>query len=120
VAPETRGLIDARRLALMKPGALLINVAPRIVDDDALYAALKDGQQHESGRAKAALERTRLDEGFLHRVQRVAIGKALDGDELGADVFLSPPAPVLRRFLLPGSLKERDTWSNCPAHRENR
>jgi hypothetical protein len=39
--------------------------------------------QHESGRAKAALERTRLDEGFLHRVQRIAIGKALDGDELG-------------------------------------
>src|SRR5215469_1116000 len=27
LAPETKGLIDARRLALMKPGALLINVA---------------------------------------------------------------------------------------------
>jgi len=44
LAPETRGLIDARRLALMKPGALLINVArSRMVDEDALYAALKDG-----------------------------------------------------------------------------
>ena len=44
LAPETTGLIDARRLALMKPGALLINVArARIVDEDALYAALKDG-----------------------------------------------------------------------------
>jgi phosphoglycerate dehydrogenase-like enzyme len=43
-APETRGLIDARRLALMKPGALLINVArAAIVDEDALYTALKDG-----------------------------------------------------------------------------
>jgi phosphoglycerate dehydrogenase-like enzyme len=40
----TTGLIDARRLALMDPGALLINVArARIVDKDALYAALKDG-----------------------------------------------------------------------------
>jgi D-3-phosphoglycerate dehydrogenase / 2-oxoglutarate reductase len=27
LAAETKGLIDARRLALMKPGALLINVA---------------------------------------------------------------------------------------------
>jgi phosphoglycerate dehydrogenase-like enzyme len=44
LAPETTGLIDARRLALMKPGALLINVArAAIVDEDALYAALKDG-----------------------------------------------------------------------------
>ena len=45
LAPETQGLIDGRRLALMKPGALLINVArAAIVDEDALYAALKDGR----------------------------------------------------------------------------
>jgi phosphoglycerate dehydrogenase-like enzyme len=45
LAPETKGLLDARRLALMKPGALLINVARAgIVDEDALYAALKDGR----------------------------------------------------------------------------
>jgi phosphoglycerate dehydrogenase-like enzyme len=44
LGPETRGLIDARRLALLKPGALLINVArAAIVDEDALYDALKDG-----------------------------------------------------------------------------
>jgi phosphoglycerate dehydrogenase-like enzyme len=44
LGPETTGLIDARRFALMKPGALLINVArARIVDEDALYAALKNG-----------------------------------------------------------------------------
>jgi len=44
LAPETKGLIDARRLALMKPGALLINVArAAIVDEDALYASLKEG-----------------------------------------------------------------------------
>ena len=44
LAPETKGLIDARRLALMKPGALLINVArAAIVDEDALYVSLKDG-----------------------------------------------------------------------------
>jgi phosphoglycerate dehydrogenase-like enzyme len=45
LAPETKGLIDTRRLALMKRGAVLINVArARIVDEDALYIALKNGQ----------------------------------------------------------------------------
>ena len=33
-----------RRLGLMKPGALLINIGrARIVDEEALYAALRDG-----------------------------------------------------------------------------
>jgi phosphoglycerate dehydrogenase-like enzyme len=44
LTPETRGLIDARRLGLMKPGAVLINVArAEIVDEDALYRALHEG-----------------------------------------------------------------------------
>jgi phosphoglycerate dehydrogenase-like enzyme len=43
LTPETRGLIDARRLALMKRSAVLINVARGdIVVEDALYAALKN------------------------------------------------------------------------------
>ena len=42
---ETRGLLDARRLALMKPTALLINIGrAAIVDEEALYAALRDGR----------------------------------------------------------------------------
>jgi phosphoglycerate dehydrogenase-like enzyme len=39
---ETRGLIDARRLGLMKPTAALVNVARgEVVDEDALYEALR-------------------------------------------------------------------------------
>jgi phosphoglycerate dehydrogenase-like enzyme len=43
LGPETRGLIDARRLALMKPTALLINIGRAlIVDEAALYGTLRD------------------------------------------------------------------------------
>ncbi|HVC55502.1 MAG TPA: 2-hydroxyacid dehydrogenase [Stellaceae bacterium] len=44
LGPETTGLIDARRLALMKPGAFIINIARgQVIDEDALYAELRDG-----------------------------------------------------------------------------
>jgi phosphoglycerate dehydrogenase-like enzyme len=43
LGPETTGLIDAQRLALMKPTAFLINIARgQVIDEDAVYAALRD------------------------------------------------------------------------------
>jgi phosphoglycerate dehydrogenase-like enzyme len=45
LSPETRRLLDARRLSLMKPSAYLINVArAEIVDERALYTALANGR----------------------------------------------------------------------------
>jgi phosphoglycerate dehydrogenase-like enzyme len=45
LGPETTGLIDARRLALMKPTAFLVNIARgQVIDEDAVYAALRDGK----------------------------------------------------------------------------
>jgi phosphoglycerate dehydrogenase-like enzyme len=41
--PETEGLIDARRLGLMKRSAFLVNIARgAVLDEDAVYAALRD------------------------------------------------------------------------------
>ena len=41
--PDTEGLIDARRLALMKPSAFLVNIARGpILDEEAAYEALRD------------------------------------------------------------------------------
>lgn len=47
---ETHHLIDAKRLAKMKPGAVLINMARgRVVDEPALVAALQSGHLSAAG-----------------------------------------------------------------------
>lgn len=43
--PETHGLLDARRLRLLQPGAILINTSRgAIIDEKALVAALSEGR----------------------------------------------------------------------------
>jgi D-3-phosphoglycerate dehydrogenase len=45
LTPQTRGLIDARRIGLMRPGAILVNVSRGpVIDDEALIAALQAGR----------------------------------------------------------------------------
>jgi phosphoglycerate dehydrogenase-like enzyme len=44
LGPETSGLIDTRRLSLMRPNAFLINIARGpVVEEDAIYMALREG-----------------------------------------------------------------------------
>jgi phosphoglycerate dehydrogenase-like enzyme len=45
LTPETRHMIDAARVAGMKQGAILVNVARgEVIDEDAVAAALKEGR----------------------------------------------------------------------------
>ncbi len=45
LSPETHHLIDADRLALMKPAAWIVNTARgRVIDEEALVAALREGR----------------------------------------------------------------------------
>jgi phosphoglycerate dehydrogenase-like enzyme len=47
---DTRGIVDARRIGLMKPTACIINVARgALVDETAMYNALRDGRLGGAG-----------------------------------------------------------------------
>ena len=50
LTPETQNLLDARRIAMMKPGAIVINTARgRLIDENALVDALSDGRLGAAG-----------------------------------------------------------------------
>jgi lactate dehydrogenase-like 2-hydroxyacid dehydrogenase len=50
LTPETKGLMNAQRITLMKDGACLVNTARGpLVDDDAVIAALKSGKLSSIG-----------------------------------------------------------------------
>ncbi len=115
---ETLNLINADALAVMKPSALLINVARgRVVDHDALHQALSEGRiagaildvapqeplpadsplwdlpncqitPHDSCHVESSYQRTA--EFFFHNLQRLIAGEPLEW--IVTDIELSDPS----------------------------
>jgi phosphoglycerate dehydrogenase-like enzyme len=118
LAPETRGLLDARRLALMPPGALLVNAARgAVVDEDALAAALRTGTPASAALDVFTTEPLPADSPFrslpvllsphaagstdqaslnIVRASAANLRRALDGEPV-VDVVNGVPAQVVRR-----------------------
>ena len=73
LTPGTRHLIDRARLGLMKPTAVLINVARGgIVDEDALVEALRDGRLRGAGIDVFSREPPDAESPLLHLQQVIA------------------------------------------------
>jgi D-3-phosphoglycerate dehydrogenase / 2-oxoglutarate reductase len=113
--PSTRGMIDARRLALMRPSAILINTARgAVVDEAALVAALRAGRLAGAGLDVVAAESLRPDDP-LAALDDVVLTPHIGGssDEAARRTALSVAAQVLdvlhdRR---PDHLVDADMWS---------
>jgi D-3-phosphoglycerate dehydrogenase len=77
--PATVGMFDARRLALLKPGAYLVNTARGgIVDEPALHAALVAGRLAGAGLDVFAVEPTPADNPLL-RLENVVTAPHMAG-----------------------------------------
>ncbi len=98
--PETRGLVDARFCAAMKPGARLINTARgTLVKEAALAAALRTGQVAAAGLDVFEVEPVAAENPFLGLPNVLMTPHSAAGtDQAMRRMGLSAVASVIARF----------------------
>lgn len=100
---ETRNLINAERLALMKPGALLINCGRGgVVDEDALLRALDSG--HLAGAALDVYEQEPLQDFVLARHPKVVATPHIGAQTREAQERIATETARMVAMALEGSL----------------
>jgi D-3-phosphoglycerate dehydrogenase len=83
LTPETQGMLDARRIGLMKPTAILINTARgELVDEAALLAALKEKRIHGAG-LDVFVEEPPKDDAW-YELENVVLGSHTSSSTRGA------------------------------------
>jgi D-3-phosphoglycerate dehydrogenase len=86
--PETHHLIDATRLRLMKPGAILINTARgTLVDEAALHEALRSGRL--AGAGLDVFEREPLLASPLFGLDNVILSPHVSGVDYSSEVAMA-------------------------------
>lgn len=98
---ETRGLIDGKRLSLVKDGAILINTSRgEIIDEDALIEALRSGKLMGAGLDVLSVEPPSLNNPLL-KMENVVItphigGTTIEAFERGAESAIREVIRFLR------------------------
>ncbi|HEY2054955.1 MAG TPA: phosphoglycerate dehydrogenase [Solirubrobacterales bacterium] len=93
LTPETTDLIDARRIALMRPGAILVNTSRGpIVDQDALVEALREGRLGGAGLDVFAVEPP--GQGPLRELPNVVMSPHCGGISAESNLAMSKMATV--------------------------
>jgi D-3-phosphoglycerate dehydrogenase len=109
---ETRGMIDARRLALMKPDAYLVNTARGpIVDEAALVSALKAGQLAGAGLDVFQVEPLAADSELLTMRNVILSPHTASYSEEGDERHHQRTAQIIRQ-VVDGGLPERKVVIN--------
>lgn len=97
--PETVGFMDARRISLMKDGALLINVGRgNALDPEALNAALTSGKLDGAGLDVAYLEPLPRDDELWDAPNLLITPHVAGGWKLGGESSEHMIAPVFKVF----------------------